>query len=241
MIRYSNKKHIIVFILLSNFLYACNQLPYNTIKGEWIQNATEMSLRNSLTGKKYIYDDPGALYSQKITQSQLHQLNADNNNPNIDDYTRDILSDVGFNKKTDTVYFSFDGYLIVYSSPDMKINKAASFINLKSSPEKIKNYSFTPIDFFSAKAFSKKDCIFQNAYLRKKEKQYIIRYVYRIQDHYMNWVYIFQSKTNNIPYYITLRDLTNPLNIMTLDYLTRPSRIITLRNARQEYSDICKQ
>lgn len=221
-----------------SILSSCNS-QLNTANGSWIQDETTMMIKNETLQLLYNYDIPEAFYSLS-TNSSLLPLHNRMKTSKMDKFCKEILNNIAFNFETDTVYFSFSGYLTVYSSPSLDMDKVDFLTELKQVPENFRKEYMNPMPDTNNKFFQGKEYLFRTIYFQKNKKRYIIKDSYKKNNHYMNWVYAFQVLKRKKPYTITWIDITNPAYVNNAGQLLRKAKIITLINLKRDLPDIIK-
>lgn len=157
-------------------------------------------------------------------------------NLDLDNLTKTVLTSVGFNAKTDTLYFITRGNTIAFSTPDFDRGQATNIISLQS------DYEWTLLDppmraLYSNNDFGKEDkySIYRTFYYYPNKKQYLIKDSFLSENRYLHFVYIFQSetkknRTTNPREWRTMWDITSPQNIFYTINLFRSANALSIKN-----------
>jgi len=200
-------------------------------------------LNDSTTGDKFFYhaisldrairgEIPMELFSLPRLKESI-EINPGLKPSDLDDLTKSVLKSVGFNIQSDTLYFIVRGNIIAFWSPEYDRKSATNAIiynpNIGWDIEK------TPMKGVKDPSELNDEDIFRTLYYYPRKKQYLIRDCFQANDGYLNFVYIFQSRTNrnkktNPREWCCMWDVTSPQNIFYTVQLLNSAKAISIKN-----------
>jgi hypothetical protein len=199
-------KRMALVLLAYTVCSSCGIQKYNFVDGDWKFDSENYNIVNNEKGF-FVCGLFGIEYPLSSQYEVILPQRRDSfPDYKIDKYYDSMLKRVGYNAKTDSIYFILHGYLCVFSSPVYDLNTFGSYIDLTTyePPTIAEDNRYIKS---SANLYIKDDsnyflkhhpdsCIFRTIYCSKKDKQFLVKDVYKKGNQYLNFLYIYQSRTD---------------------------------------------
>ncbi len=243
------KKYLLLIFIVT--IVSCQSSKLFLVKDTvWMKGIeTDYSkLEDTVNGHKYYYNAikvdkyiHGEIPDELFLHPRFDTKEAASGNSEIsgdlkvDKLSKSVLDNVNFNIDTDTIYFVIKGNIIVYSSPTFNKEQATNVISLHSEYEwNITNPPIRALYKDDIPSTNKYD-IFRTFYYYPKQKRYLIKDCFEVENGFMHFVYIFQSltddnKNTNPREWRTMWDVTSPQHIFNTVQLFKSANALSIKN-----------
>ncbi|GEM_PF-5973928 len=223
-------------VVISLICSSCKVRQYHFIGGQWQHEEKKYTLVNKEKGATFVYnlDEMNYTLPENILLTSETAF-SDTETFRPDKFCRSILKKVNYNQDTDSLYFILQGHLIVFSSPEFHLHTATGFIDLTRTVKG--EYPNPSIDWYDEEGIMD-HYIYRTIYCSKKEKQYLVKDVFRWRREYIHMVYIYQSRTRKNKHispriWRTTYDVTDPVNVIHVGKMLTKYNRISIMNTLQ--------
>lgn len=215
-------------------LNSCKVCQYPVMKG-WEVDTLSETMRNQRLGldlsyivnKAWNIDRENFFYPTDSLKMQ--------DKVRADKYTQEILKEVGFDFKSDSICYVIRRWVICYITDHYdprRANRLVEFTNFGEDGQPIQYGEF----MLSQTAEVEHGSIYQQLYRSDKEKRYIIQDFIPWEGRFISFVYVLQSKTKKNQdldpcVWIAMWDVTKPTNIMETARLLEECMNLSAKNA----------